>query len=167
MKELPANIFVASHRRSGTHLAIDTIRNNILGVSDSFLTLETILPRHKEHISQEIFETRRTAGPATVIKTHDLPDMQQFPAEDGLHDYVANLLETAKIVYALRDGRDVMVSLFEYRKRTKHLPEDAVFSTFLRSPLGGGGQSRRLLGGPCESLAIASGRAANLLRRHA
>ncbi len=136
-EDLPANIVVASHRRSGTHLAIDTIRSNIVGVNSSYLTLETLLPRHKEHIPQDVFEDRRRSAERTVIKTHDFPAMSLFPADGGLHAYVTELMRNSRIVYALRDGRDVMVSFFEYRKKISADMQDVTFSAFLRSPYGG------------------------------
>ncbi len=136
LEDLTANIVVASHRRSGTHLAIDTIRNNILGVNPAFLTLETILPRHTEPVTRADFEAKRQAPGRAIIKTHGFSSMELFPVDDGLREYARGLLHNSHIVYALRDGRDVMVSFYEYRKKIAG-GQLAPFSEFLRTPYGG------------------------------
>ena len=128
-----ANIVVASHRRSGTHLAIDTIRSNILGASSTYLTLETLLPQHKEHVAQATFEERHRAPGRPIIKTHDFPGMHLFQTDAALKTYVDALMRDSRIVYAVRDGRDVMVSFFEYRKKIN--PNMALsFAEFIRAP---------------------------------
>jgi len=136
-KDLPANIVVAAHRCSGTHLAIDIIRSNILGVNPAFLTLETLLPHHKEHLTTEAFEAqRRAAGPA-IIKTHAFPDLKVFEDDPALHAYAGRVLGDSRIVYAVRDGRDVMVSFYVYRKEIDANFGDVPFSDFIRSPYAG------------------------------
>lgn len=129
----PANIVVASHRRSGTHLAIDTIRNNLVGASSSFLTLETLLPQHKDHMTRPAFEQRRRAGGVPILKVHDFPGMDLFASDAATQSYVKGLVADSRTVYALRDGRDVMVSFYEYRKKINPatLPS---FSEFIRAP---------------------------------
>jgi hypothetical protein len=136
-KDLPANIVVASHRRSGTHLAIDTIRSNILGVNPAFLTLETLLPRHKDHQSLEVFEGQRRSGSAAIVKTHEFPDLKIFADDALLQGYATEILRHSRIVYAVRDGRDVMVSFFEYRRKIDAKLKDVSFAEFIRSPYAG------------------------------
>lgn len=136
-QDTTANIVVASHRRSGTHLAIDTIRNNILGASNAFLTVETLLPTHKDRLAIEDFEARRRTAGRPILKIHDFPDLQLFPQEGGLRDYAAQLLRDSRIVYAVRDGRDVMVSFYEYRKKIDAGLASVPFSDFLRRPHAG------------------------------
>jgi spore maturation protein CgeB len=137
LQDSPANIVVASFRRSGTHLAIDSIRNNTLGVGARHLTLETLLPSHKEHVGQDPFEMERRSGGCAIIKTHELPDAASFADHPPLRDYVRGLMDDSKVVYALRDGRDVMVSFYEYRKKFDQNLKDVSFSEFLRRPAGG------------------------------
>ncbi len=129
-----ANILVASHRRSGTHLTIDTIRNNILGASNTYLTMETLLPTHKENLPKDAFEQRRHTPGRPILKLHDFPTLETFPVEGGLRAYAAQLVQASRIVYAVRDGRDVMVSFYEYRKKIDPALANVSFSEFLRFP---------------------------------
>lgn len=127
-------VAVLSHRRSGTHLTIDTVRQNIVGLSNRFFTLETILPSHHEPCPLEVFKSRVVANPGCVVKAHVLPNLSEFYDFAPLFMYASNLLARAKILYAVRDGRDVMVSLYEYRRKLDEDVAGLSFSEFLRRP---------------------------------
>jgi len=126
------NIMVASHRRSGTHLTIDSLINNLVGAGPSFVTLETLLPQHKEHLTLEEFESKRTANTTPIIKTHTLPDMEELSGDEQARAYAIALRENSRVIYVLRDGRDVMVSFFEFRRRHTAAFRSVTFDTFLR-----------------------------------
>ena len=99
-------VFVASHRRSGTHLTLDTLVANFDYFKAGF----------------ESFESN--AEPESrLFKTH----------LDGLQA-IDLLPASAKIVYVVRDGRDALVSLYKYAKSHDPNSQKMDFSSFIRSP---------------------------------
>jgi hypothetical protein len=141
-------IVVASHRRSGTHLTIDSLRLNTNVVNDTYLEINRLLPRHEKHISLEQFTSQiRTAPkPYTIIKTHRqrdgqlpprffeaIPENQQFlETHPDIHAFMNRLLHEAPVLYIYRDGRDVMVSLYHYITKYKPEYENCPFVDHLR-----------------------------------
>lgn len=123
-----------SHRRSGTHLTIDSIRQNVVGVGGRFVTLETLLPTHHEPCSLADFQTKIAARPWCIVKAHLRPELAEFQPYQPLSDYAQAILKRAKIIYVMRDGRDVMVSLFEYRRKIDPTIQSLSFGEFLRRP---------------------------------
>jgi len=120
-------IVIASHRRSGTHLTIDLLRRQFepcdawkrLGESNSrlYLDLESLYhPFGNTNLplteSKAVEILSRTSRP--LIKTHVIIDeIKTGPAtrvgELGQHwlDFIRN---KASVIYAYRDGRDVLCS---------------------------------------------------------
>lgn len=94
-------ILVASHRRSGTHLTIDSISNN------ASLDFEIT----------NFDKVRNDAGLQTygdknlILKSH----MNGNVFKEHLSDFDAQKIP---IIYVYRDGRDVMQSLYNYENRT-------------------------------------------------
>jgi hypothetical protein len=141
-------IVIASFRRSGTHLTLDSLRLNSPDVADAFLTLSHLFPDHPEHVPLPVFLDRiRTAEQSfTLIKTHmqrDLANADAFfegqPAQRAYldaHPEVVALIEQlfsgARRAYVRRDGRDVMVSLYYYLAKTAPGYESRSFCEHVR-----------------------------------
>lgn len=132
-------ILVISHRRSGTHWTIDTVRNNFASTSRTFLTLERLLPWHKDSVSLDKFQSLLASqNGIPIIKTHLLPTLGAFTQEPVLEGFVQSLLDKSKIVYVYRDGRDVLVSLYHYAKKFNPEIGQISFSDFIRMDDEGG-----------------------------
>ncbi len=132
------NIVVISHRRSGTHLTMDSIRNNfpsyrIESRSHKFMTLDFITNHYKEAmISLDEFKKNIWDSPH-IFFTHTSADVNRFYDNDPQKmAFINKLFDNSKLIYVHRDGRDVMTSLFYYGK--KFMPEiaDLSFSEFIR-----------------------------------
>lgn len=110
-------IVITSHPRSGTHLLIDTLLNNLAGYTH-YRDVEAITLR----------DTPRDLR-GCILKSHAAPAWGNFsPAARG---WLAEMLAGARVIYIYRDGRDVLTSLY-YMERS-HLPERTpAFPTFLR-----------------------------------
>lgn len=132
-------IIVASHRRSGTHLAIDTIANNFNAFSASpYVSLLTLdgLASHVQHkdLSPQQFR-RRIHGIDCILKTHSHGFIHEFfdgPAE--VSDFAEELFSNAKVIYVHRDGRDVLSSLYHYQKACDRNIKDIPFGKYIRMP---------------------------------
>jgi Sulfotransferase domain len=126
-------VVVASHRRSGTHLMLDSLRSNVRDVERRFMTLERIEPSHEKHMPVAEFDRRlRSQRGVVLVKTHALPDATAWQDREAA-DYASELLATAPTIYVHRDGRDVLVSL--YRFAQSYSPQVAAqsFAEFLRA----------------------------------
>jgi hypothetical protein len=126
-------IVVASHRRSGTHLMLDSLRSNARDVQRRFMTLERIEPSHERHVPVAEFDRQlRSQRGVVLVKTHALPGAGAWRAREAA-DYASELLATAPTIYVHRDGRDVLVSL--YRFAQSYSPQVAAqsFAEFLRA----------------------------------
>lgn len=110
----PPTIVVASFRRSGTHLTIDSILNNAAGVHPAYVTLETLNPDHGRHVpGTALLQQLAAAGQNSVIvKTHLGPPADD--AREAWHDQADALIARSTIIYVVRDPRDVMVSLQKF-----------------------------------------------------
>jgi hypothetical protein len=126
-------VVIASHRRSGTHLMLDSLRSNVRDVGRRFMTLERIEPSHEKHMPVAEFDRRlRSQRGVVLVKTHALPGAGAWQAQEAA-DYASELLATAPTIYVHRDGRDVLVSL--YRFVQSYSPQVAAqsFAEFLRA----------------------------------
>ena len=130
-------VIVASHRRSGTHLTIDAIQNNFnvfqANPPINDLTLDN-LSRHLVHSELCCDEIqRRIEGASCVMKTHAHGKISAFFQGDlDLREFVSNLFAQSKIIYVLRDGRDVMVSQYFYQQCFDERTKEISFSQYLR-----------------------------------
>ncbi len=116
------NIIVASHRRSGTHLTIDSIISNLVGFN-RYLSLDTLT---ESDIDIDFLKELEQGG--LVFKTHADPNEVKAL---GDNDFRKKIYESSEIIYVIRDGRDVMVSLYEYRKRHDHSFAGVPFTKFI------------------------------------
>lgn len=126
------HLVVASHQRSGTHLTIDALLNN-LEPYETYHDLDHLAPRHPDSVPTEAFEERLRRGPA-VLKTHAHRDLEAYfetPEATGL---ARRLLEEHPVVYVHRDGRDVLTSLYYYARENDDLLRSVSFSEFLARP---------------------------------
>lgn len=131
------NVVVVAHRRSGTHLAVDSIRNNseVYGrdpASVDQLTIDHLRRGANPHVSLREFQQNLTATPH-VFKSHAHVDLASYWGDaPEAWQYLSGVLPQAKIIYVYRDGRDVMASLYHYC--CGFMPEVArmSFSDFLR-----------------------------------
>ena len=98
-------VYVASHRRSGTHLTLDSLHNNFSELSQGFSNLDADDCDHN----------------FSLFKTHN-------------HAHLAskNFVQPCKVIYVVRDCRDVMVSLYYYAKGCDKSLTDVSFDEFVR-----------------------------------
>jgi len=128
-------IIIASHRRSGTHLTIDSILNNFdipINPVKQYITLDHFSSHiNNKYLSEDYFEMSKYD--TCIFKTHAHGNVSDFfHCEPVLKDHFLNLFETAKIMYVYRDGRDVMTSLYYYQKQFDKSFRNTKFSNFLR-----------------------------------
>lgn len=122
--EVGKPIVVATHRRSGTHLTIDTLRRNFPECRPRLLPLESLhrtylnLDRMNTNSDEPITEADalRILGKARrpTIKTHSGPFFGAIIEEHK--PFVSGLLERADVLHISRDGRKVMCSLWAWRR---------------------------------------------------
>jgi len=114
-------------------MILDSIRRNVQGVNPELLTLESLIPGVPNCLSIDEFEHKinNTQG-IKLVKTHCPPDEGRFRYSEEIIEYVRQFLSSTRKIYALRDGRDVMVSLYEYLKTQKQEFKTSSFSEFLR-----------------------------------
>ena len=126
-------VVVASHRRSGTHLVLDSLRANVPGVDPRFITLDRIEPSHPRHVSTVEFDRRlRSRRGIALVKTHALPEATAW-RDPQARDYACRLLDSAPVIYVHRDGRDVLVSLYNYTRSYAPAIASLSFAEFIRS----------------------------------
>jgi hypothetical protein len=126
-------IVVASHRRSGTHLMLDSLRANAPDVHPAFMTLERIEPSHAKHLPPDEFDRRlRSRRGIVLVKTHALPDARDWQSREA-GEYAMRLLAGAPAIYVHRDGRDVLVSLYHYMASYSADTARRPFGEFIRA----------------------------------
>ncbi|MEM7102329.1 MAG: sulfotransferase domain-containing protein [Bacteroidota bacterium] len=128
------HILVISHRRSGTHLTIDAIRNNFLPFKTSeLLVFDRLLPGASEPLTTNSLELGLTQN-NMVLKAHLLPGSELSDAGSTPELQLADkLLGDLPKIYVYRDGRDTMVSLFDYLKAFHKPSMQLSFKEFLRT----------------------------------
>ncbi|MEM7453373.1 MAG: sulfotransferase domain-containing protein [Planctomycetota bacterium] len=128
------NLLIISHRRSGTHLTIDSIRNNFdCFRSQPLLTLETLQTAHGEHQTPDEFQSELACRPR-IIKTHYLPRFNDLLPDANSQRLVNFVYRNSKKIYVVRNGLDVLVSLYEFRKSHNKRFEEYSFGEFIRLP---------------------------------
>ena len=130
------HVIVASHRRSGTHLLIDTIVSNISGyITDAgrnHLVLDHLTSRVEQQVSLEDFMIFLEQKPR-VIKTHSHADITSFfENSKSIVKYVESLFSDSRVIYVYRDGRDVLTSLYFYMRRFSPTVQNKTLSEFIR-----------------------------------
>lgn len=129
------NVFVVSHPRSGTHLMIDTLLNNFENVSHNWVDIDRLTSRYRKRVSTKKVKNM-IVDDHTVIKSHMVPDVANyFENEPEYVDFVQELASKSKMIYMLRDGRDVMVSFYYFMHYIDKNQEKVPFSDFLRNEI--------------------------------
>jgi hypothetical protein len=143
-------VLVASHFRSGTHLLMDLIRRQFPPFRPRMKPLESI---HASYLSIDRFD-RSNHRPLTpdaaldllakadraTLKTHALPGFADVRPD--AEPFVRALVERSDILYAVRDGRDVMCSMHAWmRSFRSDTPDD--FAAFCFDPLPSGSTRAR------------------------
>ncbi len=124
------NIIIISHRRSGTHLTIDSIRNNFPDYKDSkLIVLENLTKNNREQIDFVKNFHQRTM----IVKTHFLPDLKLYTKDEKLLHSLEELFNNSHLIYVYRNGLDVMVSLYEYIKKFDDQVREMKFDEFLKT----------------------------------
>lgn len=126
------HVLVVSHRRSGTHLTIDTLRNNFPALAGPHINIEQALPRHPNHVPLATIENQLREAPC-LIKTHTHRDWHTyFDGVESVLRLFATLVRNAAVIYVYRDGRDVMRSLYHYMLSFDSSIASQAFPTFIR-----------------------------------
>ncbi len=127
------NIIVVSHRRSGTHLTIDSISNNFKAYKKAdYVNIDQTNSRHNKKISIKKFDEKILKN-IRIIKSHYLPSFDAYYKNTTDIDYVKQLFENSNIIYVYRNGLDVMVSLFEYMRAYDKNIDKLKFDEFLET----------------------------------
>ncbi|MCA9951635.1 MAG: sulfotransferase domain-containing protein [Anaerolineales bacterium] len=131
-------LIVASHRRSGTHLTIDAIINNLQifkhSPAISKVTLDHLSAANQWDLTPEVLQ-RRIDGKPAVLKTHAHGNIQAFfLGDEKVKSLVRKIFAESKIIYVHRDGRDVLVSLYYYEKNYDQSLKQKTFSDYLKQP---------------------------------
>jgi len=121
-------IIVASHRRSGTHWTIDSLRHNCPDIDKDCVNMDRLLSVHRDTITADHFFS--CTGKNTLVKTHSPSTLLPFQKDNKLKEIERPFYSSRK-VYVVRDGRDVMVSLYYYLQYMGI--EFNSFSDFLRT----------------------------------
>ncbi|MCP3979792.1 MAG: sulfotransferase domain-containing protein [bacterium] len=129
----PDSLIVVSHRRSGTHLALDMLRGNLARAAEEpYRNLDRCLPDHAER--RDVAWVTRPGRGLVVFKSHSPGELSAFfSGAGGEAGRVNDLVQRSPVVYVYRDGRDVMVSQYEYEKRFDLTVRAMTFSEYLRS----------------------------------
>lgn len=126
-------VVIASHRRSGTHLILDLLRRNGLGVDPSFVTLERLDPAHPKHLTVAELDRRlQSKRGVALVKTHALPNATAWPTRET-GEYASELLARWPTIYVHRDGRDVLVSLYHFIASYSAQVAEQSFGEFIRA----------------------------------
>lgn len=131
-------VIVVSHRRSGTHLAIDSILNNFRSFRNA-PSISSVTLDHLSSISQRDLTPkelgRRIDSVPSVLKTHAHGNLLDFfVGDEELKGFVQKSFREAKLIYVHRDGRDVLVSQYFYERNFNKVAKEQTFSEYLRSP---------------------------------
>ncbi|CAN2045681.1 O-methyltransferase [Candidatus Magnetomoraceae bacterium gMMP-13] len=131
------HVIVASHRRSGTHLTIDSIINNFFIFSQNpdinKVTLDHLLTQGKQHQSIAEIQAQICHSPC-ILKTHSHGNIENFFSKSELKNFINKLFSNSKIIYVHRDGRDVLTSLYYYMHNFNEKIKNIPFSEFIRMP---------------------------------
>lgn len=125
-------IVVASHRRSGMQWTIDALRNNSPDINDSYMSLEQLEADHDGAVPLAKFRRQLLYMDGRVlINVHDLPSADAWKGLDE-RQFARTVLHHSPTIYAHRDGRDVMVSLYYYMQSFSETVRNQTFAQFLR-----------------------------------
>ncbi len=126
-------VVVATHRRSGTHWALDALRHNSPDINDSVMALEQIEASHVAHIPLGKFRRQLlNLDGKVLLNVHDLPAGDYWQGRNE-RQFARTLLRHSPTIYVHRDGRDVLVSLYYYMQSFSETVRNQSFAQFLRA----------------------------------
>ncbi len=121
------NLIIVTHRRSGTHLTLDTLINNVQGFNKKKL----IVLNENYKLALEKIEYFNKKKIPVLIKTHYLPQFDIYIENQDFRNKINLLFFNSNIIYVYRNGLDVMVSLFEFMKKFDEKIKVISFKEFL------------------------------------
>jgi hypothetical protein len=121
-------VIVATHRRSGTHLTMDTLRRQFtafhqrlrpFGAFDLlYLSIDRFVAGHFNPITVAEARSRFRRAPRICLKTHLLPGLPGHKPEfSGL---IEEIQARASVVYVIRDIRETLISDAMLASAAKH-----------------------------------------------
>lgn len=113
-------VSVLSHRRSGTHLTIDSLINNFK-IFDDYVSVEDLPKKNRKSVE-------KIESESVILKSHSEYNLNSYLQ----NEHLANLVRNSNIIYVFRDGRDVMASLYDYKNSHDKSMKGKSFSTFIR-----------------------------------
>lgn len=127
-------ILVSSHRRSGTHFLIDSLRKNIRGAEfpnhlllPADFNLGSLFSK-KQSIYDVFIKLLDAPGPV-IIKSHLLPEECNLDSpQDKYEALIQDIYAQSSKLYIQRNGRSAMISLYKFLRPT------CSFGAFLRQP---------------------------------
>ncbi len=137
-------IIVAAHRRSGTHLAIDLLRRQFHEcrswkwpceyLHHLYLDMDLLRPRHPWHIDTAKAYALLERAPRPIVKTHGLPHFRHLGEQAS---ELIRLFQAADTFYVLRDGRDVLCSMYAWSNGVGSRTQCSL-SEYMREIINGG-----------------------------
>lgn len=132
------NILVISHRRSGTHLTVDSLINNFDFLSNvknaKNLSLDALFGAANDADIRTFLGSFEAGG--RVVKTHSTFDYwNHFSTYSRYKPIIDAVFDCPCKVYVYRGGLDVMVSLYRYQKSFSDRVKGMSFYDFLREPV--------------------------------
>lgn len=125
-------ILVSSHRRSGTHFLIDSLRKHI---EDAEFPSHRHLPVDfnlgslfsKDEKVYDAFTKLISVSTPVIIKSHLLPEECHLQSpKDKYEELIKEIFVKSKKLYISRDGKEVLISLYKF------LSPSCTFSEFIR-----------------------------------
>ena len=119
-----SNVIVVSHRRSGTHLLTDILVNVFKYgyIERNYLDFKSFYtePHPTEHViydDMEAFKEQLAKGKqVTFTHTHDFNDYLKYNLRESDNEAISNIYKNSKIIFLMRDGCDIMSSLYNRPK---------------------------------------------------
>lgn len=121
---------VFSHRRSGTHLTIDTIRNNFPAYGDPPINIDAL--RDPERAPEVRARLARRGPSATILKSHSPGCLERHFTSRAALEEARQTVRDARWIYVYRDGRDVLTSLYHYVCAVRDDLKSISFREFLK-----------------------------------
>ncbi|MEQ9468759.1 MAG: sulfotransferase domain-containing protein [Ekhidna sp.] len=130
-------ILVNSHRRSGTHFLIDTIRKNI---PNAYFPNSFSIPvdfnigslfAYSDRVTDTFIKLINQNQDPVIVKSHLLAEETNLMDPTNRHqELIKELFDKSHKLYVYRDGKDVLTSLYHF----VHPQRTVSFSEFLRGP---------------------------------
>lgn len=144
-------IFVISHRRSGTHLMIDTLRRQFDScrswkwfgeyLHHLYLDIDLMRPDHDWYVSASKAARLLSRAERPIVKSHCMPSFELVA--EAHRAFVGERFERADRIYMVRDGRQALCSDYYLTAHEDSGAAQCTFSEFLRQPVDGSSRARR------------------------